>query len=171
MLYILHYTNRSIFFTLKLKAVKPTPIVILCCSNLFLITNGYLQVRYLSYLKVYDEDWIYSPQCVFGSFLFLSGLYINSTSDTILTNLRQPGEVGYKIPHGGLFEYVSGANYFGEIVEWFGFGLATLSLPGITFAVCTLANIGPRAIQHHQWYLKKFENYPKKRKALIPFIF
>lgn len=79
--------------------------------------------------------------------------------------------VGYKIPRGGLFEYVSGANFFGEIVEWAGFAVASGSLPATAFALFTFANIGPRAIAHHQWYLQKFgRDYPPTRKALIPLL-
>jgi hypothetical protein len=39
------------------------------------------------------------------------------------------------------------------------------------FAISTGFIVGHRAIGHHEWYLKKFENYPKTRKALIPFVF
>jgi 3-oxo-5-alpha-steroid 4-dehydrogenase 1 len=70
-----------------------------------------------------------------------------------------------------MFEYVSGANFFGEILEWFGFAMATqFSMAPTCFALSTTFNVGPRAIQHHRWYLSKFENYPKHRKALIPFL-
>ena len=70
---------------------------------------------------------------------------------------------------GGLFEYVSGANFFGEILEWWGFALASWSLPTIAFAIFTTCNIGPRALSHHQWYLTKFRSdYPRHRRALIP---
>lgn len=82
----------------------------------------------------------------------------------------RPTETGYKIPRGGAFELVSGANFFGEIVEWFGFALAAWSLPAFAFAVFTFANIGPRAASHHQWYLKKFPDYPRNRRAVIPFV-
>jgi 3-oxo-5-alpha-steroid 4-dehydrogenase 1 len=41
--------------------------------------------------------------------------------------LRKPGETGYKIPTGGLFDYITGANFFGEIVEWTGFAIASCS--------------------------------------------
>lgn len=51
---------------------------------------------------------------------------------------------------GGLFEYVSGANYFGEIVEWFGYAVATWSFPALSFAVFSLCFIGPRAYYHHR---------------------
>lgn len=71
---------------------------------------------------------------------------------------------------GGMFTYVSGANFFGEIIEWSGFALACWSLPSLAFATFTALNIGPRAIQHHRWYLDKFEDYPKSRRALIPFV-
>ncbi|XP_012507874.1 PREDICTED: 3-oxo-5-alpha-steroid 4-dehydrogenase 2 [Propithecus coquereli] len=72
---------------------------------------------------------------------------------------------------GGLFTYVSGANFFGEIVEWMGYALATWSLPALAFAFFSLCFLGMRAFHHHRFYLKMFEDYPKSRKALIPFIF
>ena len=77
--------------------------------------------------------------------------------------------------------YISGANFFGEIIEWFGFALASnFSLSSITFLIFTIANLAPRAGQHHDWYLNKFQKksnrstkfqqYPKDRTALIPFV-
>ena len=59
-----------------------------------------------------------------GILLFVIGSLINIDSDRRLRNLRKNSENGYKIPYGGLFEYVSAANYFGEILEWWGFALA-----------------------------------------------
>ena len=63
---------------------------------------------------------------------------------------------------GGMFTYVSGANFFGEIVEWSGFALACWSLPSLAFATFTALNIGPRAIQHHRYLMnfsaQKFNN-------------
>merc|ERR1712046_381079 len=100
-----------------------------------------------------------------------AGAWINTTADAILRNLRKPGDTGYKIPRGGMFEYVSGANFLGEIIEWWGFALATWSLPGLFFAVATTSGIGGRAVQHHRWYLEKFgDAYPPQRKAVIPFL-
>jgi len=70
-----------------------------------------------------------------------------------------------------MFEYISGANFFGEIIEWLGFAIACWTLGGWAFALMTACNIGPRAYHHHCWYLEKFkETYPKNRKAIIPFI-
>ena len=56
-----------------------------------------------------------------GVAMFLCGVWINTQADGILRSLRDASvadDRGYKIPRGGMFEYVSGANFFGEIVEW-----------------------------------------------------
>ena len=49
------------------------------------------------------------------------------------------------VPHGPLFRLVSCPNYFGEIVDWSGFALATWSPGGLLFALWTAANLVPRA--------------------------
>lgn len=78
---------------------------------------------------------------------------------------------GYSIPRGGMFELVSGANFFGEILEWLGWAVAAWRLPAGAFALFTACNIGPRAWHHHLDYRRRFGSaYPQHRKALIPFI-
>jgi len=91
-------------------------------------------------------------------------------SDHILRQLRKPGESGYKIPTRGFYRYLSSPNYFGEILEWTGWAILTWSLPGLAFALFTIANLAPRAIAKQNWYIKSFPDYPKKRKAIIPFV-
>nr|XP_010305618.1 PREDICTED: 3-oxo-5-alpha-steroid 4-dehydrogenase 2 [Balearica regulorum gibbericeps] len=150
---------------------RPFPLQLLFFGTLFCIYNGFLQGYYLIYCAEYPNDWCTDIRFTSGLLLFLLGMGINIHSDLLLRQLRKPGEVIYKIPQGGLFTYVSGANYFGEIVEWFGFAIATWSLPAFAFAFFTLCCIGPRAYHHHRYYLKTFTDYPKSRKALIPFVF
>jgi len=76
----------------------------------------------------------------------------------------------YKIPYGGLFRYVSCANYTGELLEWFGFFVCCWNLASFAFFLYTFANLGPRARRHHHWYMETFgEEYGKLgRKAIIP---
>jgi 3-oxo-5-alpha-steroid 4-dehydrogenase 1 len=169
-LFLLHYVNRSFIFPLLIRGGKPTPFVIFLLAFIFCVFNGYLQCRYLATYAVYPSNWITDPRFVIGVLLFFAGMGINIHSDSILRNLRKPGETTYKIPRGGMFELISGANFFGEILEWGGFALASWSVVGLAFFVYTMSNIGPRAYHHHQWYKSKFEDYPKNRKAIIPFI-
>ena len=56
---------------------------------------------------------------------------------------------------GGCFEWVSGANYFGEIIEWIGFAVASWSFPAAAFALFSISNIGPRALHHHRWFFTR----------------
>jgi 3-oxo-5-alpha-steroid 4-dehydrogenase 1 len=76
----------------------------------------------------------------------------------------------YHLPSGGLYNLVSSPNYLGEIIEWTGWAIATWSLPGVLFSLGAIGCIGVRALHTHRWYEKNFENMPKDRKALIPYI-
>jgi protein-S-isoprenylcysteine O-methyltransferase Ste14 len=134
--------------------------------------NGYLNGRYLAeFSSGYASDWVTDPRFIIGVLLFCAGYAINYHSDGILRSLRKPGETGHKIPRAGLFKYITSANYFGEIVEWCGWAIATWSLPGLAFAVWTTANLVPRARVHHRWYKRKFEDYPRSRRIIIPFVY
>ncbi|KAK3507930.1 hypothetical protein QTP70_003819 [Hemibagrus guttatus] len=50
---------------------------------------------------------------------------------------------------GGVFEYISGANFLGEIVEWAGFALAAHSVHSFAFAFFTFIVLSNRAVAHH----------------------
>ena len=106
-----------------------------------------------------------------NSALFGAGFVLNRHSDAVLRGLRSGSGSGYAIPYGGGFRWVSCPNYLGEILEWFGWALATWSPAGLGFAVYTVANLAPRAVANHRWYRDRFEEYPRKRRALVPFLF
>ncbi|CAM9352993.1 unnamed protein product [Ectocarpus sp. 13 AM-2016] len=170
-MFVLHYVNRSFVFPFRTRGGRPMPVAMMLFGALFVSINSYLQCTHLLRSRVYPNSWFVDPRFITGAATFSAGMFINCQSDGILRRLRGPGETGYKIPEGGMFAYVSGANYFGECVEWIGFAIAGWSLPATAFALYTLSNLAPRARKHHLWYLEKFrEGYPAGRKALVPFV-
>ncbi|KAM4538625.1 3-oxo-5-alpha-steroid 4-dehydrogenase 1 isoform 1-T2 [Odontesthes bonariensis] len=170
-MFLCHYFQRAIIYPFLIRGGKSTPFVSFFLAFVFCLYNGFLQVRYLSHYAEYPADWVTHPCFITGSVLWLVGWLINLHSDHILRNLRKPGETGYKIPKGGMFDYVSGANFLGEITEWVGFALAGHSVHSSAFAIFTTVVLSSRAVAHHKWYLAKFEDYPKSRRALVPFLF
>ncbi len=172
-LWMLHYVNRTYVFPFRRRGgSNKMPLFIAASAFTFTSINGYLQGRHLFTLSGgYGAEWLLDPRFICGAALFLFGWGVNLQSDAILRNLRKPGEKGYKIPTGGLFRYISAPNYFGEILEWTGWAIATWSLPGVAFAFWTFANLAPRALSNHRWYRETFPDYPTNRKALIPGLF
>ena len=170
----IHYFHRSFIYPLQIR-VKPHAryrVVLLALGMAFNAANGALNGWFLSQLAthLHNTTWLMDIRFIAGLILFAIGFAIAKQSDAILTNLRKPGETGYKIPYGGLYRYVSCPNYLGEILQWTGFALAGWSLPALAFVAFTSANLIPKAISSHQWYREKFSDYPKDRKAVIPFI-
>ncbi len=165
-----HYIHRAFIYPFTItNSHKQWPITILAMGFLFNWGNSYLNGRYLfSTSGGYPTSWVLEPRFLVGFGLFVAGFIINRWSDRILQNLRRPGETGYKVPSGGLYQWISCPNYLGEIIEWTGWALATWSLPGLAFAIWTFANLAPRARANHAWYHENFPEYPRERKALIP---
>ncbi len=168
---------------------KTFPLLLIAMAIAYNCANGYVNGYHLFISRhVYPTEWITDPRFIIGIVLFVTGLVMHIHSDAILRKLRssaslnvrrrsgdgssrEPPESGvYRIPYGGMFRFVSSPNYPGEIIEWCGFALATWSTAGLSFAVFTIANLLPRAISNHRWYLKTFADYPRNRQALIPFI-
>jgi protein-S-isoprenylcysteine O-methyltransferase Ste14 len=166
----IHYVYRSLIFAPRIRGrQKHMPFSVIAMGLLFNTGNCYLNGRYLfTFAASYSASWLHDGRFIAGCILFLCGFLIHVRSDAVLRSLRSPGASGYAIPRGGLYTWISCPNYLGEIVEWTGWALATWSLPGLAFAVWTIANLAPRAAAHHAWYRGHFSDYPKNRKALIP---
>ena len=111
--------------------------------------------------------------------IMMIGFTMVLTSDAILLRLsssvhkrqhdhQQPSH-GYSIPRGMFFQYWSTPHFVGECLEWIGFATSAQSLSAYSFALWTMANLLPRAIQQHAWYQQQFPTtYPPQRCILFP---
>lgn len=168
-LWVLHYTHRTLIFPFKIKTSgKRMPLVIVILALIFNGGNGIFNGFWFGNYSHYSSNYFTSFPFIIGLLLFAGGMYLNIRSDYHLINLRKSGEVDYKIPKGGFFDYISCPNHLGEMVEWLGFAIAAGSLPAWSFFIWTAANLIPRSLSHHRWYKNYFTDYPKNRKALIP---
>lgn len=165
-----HYFHRAFIYPFTISdGFRRMPLSIVLMGLFFNTGNSYLNGRYLFHFSEgYPKEWLFSPQFMIGAITFVVGFVINRWSDDILRKLRKPGERDYKVPYGGFYRWISCPNYFGEIIEWFGWAVATWSIPGLSFALWTFVNLAPRARAHHIWYQETFADYPEGRKALVP---
>ncbi|KAF8285956.1 putative 3-oxo-5-alpha-steroid 4-dehydrogenase [Trypanosoma cruzi] len=189
LLFVIHYLHRTLLYPLIIGEGAPVPIKITLSAAVYCLLNGRLQ------LLANIRDGPSAPRfpllftCRMALFwigivLFFAGMGVNVLSDNRLVRLKkQPPRHTRKIPHGGLFEYVSCANFFGEIVEWCGYSLVVWStaattkpesgLAAFSFLVYVMANLLPRGYAHHEWYKKQFgAAYDTlRRKAVIPYVY
>jgi len=169
----IHYLNRSVIFPFRTRTKgKKMPILIMLSAIFFNLVNAGLNGYWLGFLApAYPDNWMTDPRFILGGVIFIAGFMINQAADKKLISLRKGGNDGYFIPRGGLFNYISCPNFFGEIIEWSGFAIMAWNLSALSFAVWTAVNLIPRALDHHKWYKSYFkEEYPARRKAIIPFI-
>ena len=169
-----HYVQRAFIFPFLIRGRNKMPLGIILMAVLFNACNALMQGGWIFYFSPgYALSWLWSPQFIAGAALFFTGFVINLHSDSIIRRLRKPGDSKHYIPKGGMFRYVSSANYFGEFVEWVGFAVLTWSCAGAVFAWWTLANLAPRADAIYKNYTAEFgEEFTKlKLKRMIPFIY
>lgn len=172
----LHYFQRSFIFPLMISGRSKMPFSIILMGMTFNTLNALMQggwIFYISPAEMYPDSWLYSPQFIAGLVIFIAGMYINLQSDSIIRHLRAPGDTRHYLPRGGMFKYVTSANYFGELTEWVGFAILTWSWSGAVFVLWTFANLCPRAARIYERYKVEFGDELKgsKVKRLIPFIY
>lgn len=170
-----HYLQRAFIFPMLLRGDSKMPLGIVAMGMLFNTLNALMQGGWIFFVSPADyyADWFAKPFIYLGGAVFLAGMAINLHSDHIIRHLRHPGDTRHYIPRGGMFRYVSSANYFGEVLEWTGFAVASWSWAGAVFAWWTFANLAPRAASLRRRYCQEFgEEFTQlHRKRIIPFIY
>lgn len=198
-LFIVHYLNRAIISPLRTPSRSKSHIVVPLLAVIFNIVNGALMGTYLlsPTASAFLAGAFSRPSFWAGIMLCACGFAGNILHDEVLLDIRRKsqakgkrnenklGKEHYAIPHGYLYRYISYPNYFCEWLEWFGYALAAAPLPALMPLTETMRTAQPpwlffwaevflmisRAYKGHQWYHKNFPEYPKERKAVVPFIF
>lgn len=170
-----HYLQRAFIFPLLLRGESKMPLGIVVMGMAFNTLNALMQggVDLLRLARRLLRRLVRKALHLRRGGLFHGGMAVNLHSDHIIRNLRKPGDTRHYIPRGGMFRYVSSANYFGELLEWTGFAVASWSWAGAVFAWWTFANLAPRAASLYKRYAQEFgkEFTALKRKKIIPFIY
>ena len=181
-LFLRWYANRTFLFPYLIRVAKGTKesfaLYNAAIGAFFLMAHGFLNGRAFSLLnKHYTDAWLTDPRFLVGWALHEMGFWIVLHSENVMRNLRPADGIirnpqdRYKIPMGGLYNYVTNAPYFGELLGWFGFAVLTWSPSMIPVFFISLSNLVPRSFVQHEWYLKRFgDAYPKDRKVLVPFL-
>ncbi|KAG1739132.1 3-oxo-5-alpha-steroid 4-dehydrogenase-domain-containing protein [Suillus paluster] len=197
-LFIIHYVNRAIISPLRTPSRSKSHIIVPLNAVIFNIVNGALMGAYLSSpaASAFLTGAFSRPYFWAGIMLWACGFAGNILHDEVLLNIRrnakakgkrnenQAGKEHYAIPHGYLYRYISYPNYFCEWLEWAGYALAAAPFPTLIPLSETAKTIQPpwlflwsevllmipRAYKGHRWYHKNFPEYPKERKAVVPFI-
>jgi len=169
----LHYAHRTCIYPLRIyPRPRSFPVLVAVFGAVYNSVNGLFLGFY--YIVIYNASLL-SPLRISGIaaglVIFVIGFVINVYHDNILIHLRKVkgGSDGkYVIPQKGLFTRISSPNLFGETVEWAGFAIMAWSLPALSMAIWTAANLIPRAYNVHRWYHSHFSDYPSRRRPFFP---
>lgn len=179
--WLAHYAYRGFYFPWAMRSPRGArgtfSVSIIVAGWLTTSMHGYLNAAYLVAVGPgYSPAWLWDPRFVGGLAVYYAGFFLTLRADATIRNLRTADEIAagnrvYRIPRGGLFELVTSANYFGELLAWLGFAIATWSPGGLFIFLVSLANLLPRAVATQVWYRERFPDYPRGRRVLVPFLF
>lgn len=108
--------------------------------------------------------------------LFLFCEFGNFSIHIALKNLRPAGSKERKIPYPTsnpmtvLFNYVSCPNYTYEAGSWICFAVLGQCFASLVFATLGFAQMAVWALGKHRNYRREFRDYPRQRKAIVPFL-
>ncbi|XP_002131090.2 very-long-chain enoyl-CoA reductase-like [Ciona intestinalis] len=125
---------------------------------------------------------LYTP-AMYGDVQIYVGLVIfilcelgNYSIHVALRNLRPEGSKERKIPFSstnpftGMFNFVSCPNYTYEVGAWIAFAIMVQCAVSVLFATVGFVQMAIWALGKHRAYKREFSNYPRGRKAIVPFI-
>ncbi|KAL4712660.1 hypothetical protein ACJJTC_007957 [Scirpophaga incertulas] len=132
------------------------------------------------YVAYHVNHPLYTPPNNSWFFIGLGGFIFcelgNLSIHILLKNLRPPGTKVRRVPKPDgnpfslLFNFVSCPNYTYEVGSWVFFTIMTKCAPVGLFAAAGFYQMAMWAIGKHRNYKKEFPDYPKGRKAILPFI-
>ena len=200
-LWVLHYLHRGFVHPFVMKYSEATVDVGIMVGGMFpnlcVCSAVALHLRYVPYPDCYACD----PRFIIGLVLFVTGFVINRWADWHLRCLRVQRDreieeavlhanthgigdpsssrpnVGldrYVIPTTFLYRFICNPNYFGELVQWVGWAVASWSFIGLAWVAFCVSTFLPRSLANLSWYVAKFghDRLPRGEqwKALIPFV-
>lgn len=180
LVWCIHYGNRGWFFPLSIRMApgrrSSFSLMVMGLGMFVTAIHGYLNAEWFTRFGSHlTNAWFTDPRFLIGLAVYACGLGLILNSESIVRHLRKPdgssvdGQA-YQIPYGGGYRYVSSPQYLGELIAWAGFSVMTWGLPGVVILLISAGNLVPRALGTHKWYQKRFSDYPKNRKALIPYV-
>lgn len=129
-----------------------------------------------------------------GTVLFVLGSLGNLYHHVLLSSLRRPSNQSttvtstsssstnsnttkktknsiYVAPKGGWFQYVAAPHYFFELLAWLGIAMVSQHLNVYLVFTSMCSYLTGRSVSQNRWNRHQFDNWPKDRKNLVPFVF
>lgn len=173
-LYIAHYIHRALIYPWFRKSFsKPWPLE----SVLYFFISNFLVALEISHTLIFGGKELNIYIQILVAFAFVAFAFAAAVHDYYLCSLRTSGDLGYKVPQGLLFKWVSGPNYLFEILQWCCYLVFfPLGLPLFIIGIWLLSNLSGRAESNHEAYTSKKKifpsgvKYPEDRAPYIPFV-
>jgi len=192
--YSVHYIYRAFVFPLLNPSMSPTHVLVFSSAFAWQVINGISLGGWLAgYGPTTVEEWKGRAEWIYvGLILWGWGLMANIWYDDELREIRRQAkkqqerevqkaggdkkarqgvEKVYKIPKGGLFNYIFYPHYLMEWIEWTGFWMVggLYCVPARSFLINEIVTMLPRALSGKRWYIEHFgKESVGSRKAVIP---
>ncbi|KAL6880189.1 hypothetical protein ACP4OV_011754 [Aristida adscensionis] len=167
-----HFLKRvlEVLFVHRYSGSMPLPTALTISTSYLLSTVTMIYAQHLSRgLPDPPVDLLY-PGVLAVAVGLAGNLYHHYLLSTLRAGDAGGGDKRYKIPRGGLFELVACPHYLFEIVGFFGFAMIAQTAYALAVASGTAAYLAGRSCATRRWYESKFEGFPPRIKALVPYI-
>lgn len=170
-LMILHFVKReleSLFVHRFSNATMPLIRLPVNCTHYWILCG--LFINYFVLHPAFEGPYV-DPIVIYAlAILMVICEVLNFRCHLVLRDLRPTGTRSRGIPKGVGFDTVSCANYLWETAAWVLFSLLTRCFTSWLFTVVAFVQMTDWALKKHRNYRNEFPDYPRSRKAIIPFL-